>query len=69
MPKFIATMTIAAAAALGTLPAIAAAAPHGVQAASSSDPGIYYHTMTIAAAAPRGVQAASSSDPGIYYHA
>ena len=46
MRKFIITMTIAAAAALGTVPAMAAAtaaaAPHAVQAASS-DPGIYYH--------------------------
>ena len=46
MRKFIASVTIAVAAALGTVPAVAAAAvvSHGVQAANSSDPGIYFHT-------------------------
>lgn len=49
MRKIIASVTIAAAAALGTAPAVAAAtaaaiASHGMQAASSSDsPGLFYH--------------------------
>jgi len=49
MRKFIASTTIAVAAALGTAPAVAgvtaATVYHGVQAASSDNsPGMYYHS-------------------------
>ena len=46
MRKFIASVTIAVVAALGTVSAVAATAAvasHGVQAASAADPGMFYH--------------------------